>query len=184
MNTSVVIPLNDDVRLAVDDYRNKLYELMSAHHHNRLAKNNQSLKLPRQNNASRIIPDIHPKVMKDTERYLKSHYNPREKPHNTQSESKIYNKPRLTQATVTVNRSDSKLSRQIFPVPIDMRINKAYGDVRKQAHSSSEIQTKERYNRRAFNSKSHVYPSFNSYNQNHGIITKSALMELRATGNK
>lgn len=182
MNTSVVIPLNDDVRLSVDDYRNKLYELMSAHHHNRLVKNNQTLKLPRQNNAPRIIPDIHPKVMKDTERYLKSHYHPREKPHNTQSESKIYNKARLNQTTV--NRSDSKLSRQIFPVPVEPRINKAYGDVRKQTHSSSEIQMKERYNRRTLNSKSHVYTSYNSYNQNHGIITQSALMELRAAGNK
>lgn len=185
MNTSVVIPLNDDIRLSVDDYRNKLYEIMSTHHHNRHPKaNSQSLKLPRQTNVSRIIPDIHPKVMRDTERYLKSHYHPREKPHNTQSEPRMYsNKPKLNQASV--NKSDSKLSKQLFPIAVDKNICKAFGDARKQTHSSSEIQMKQRFTKKTLlNSKSNVYTSFNSYNQNHGIITQSALMELRAAGNK
>ncbi|KAF5301118.1 hypothetical protein FQR65_LT08948 [Abscondita terminalis] len=38
MNISVIPPLNDDVRLTVDDYRNKLYEIMSTHHHGRSNK--------------------------------------------------------------------------------------------------------------------------------------------------
>lgn len=185
MNSSVVIPLNDDVRLSVDDYRNKLYELMATHHA-RYSRTSNHSKIDCQNKSAvvRIIPDIRPKVAKDTERYLKSHYQVREKPHNTQSEPKMQqNKSRLSQTLI--NKSDSKLSKQLLHMPVDCRVSRALGDGRKHSQSTSEVQMKEKYsnnNRKILNSRSNVYTSFNSYNQNHGIITQSALMELRAAG--
>lgn len=186
MNSSVIIPLNDDVRLSVDDYRNKLYELMATHHARYSRTNNNYSKIDSQNKSAlvRIIPDIRPKVAKDTERYLKSHYHVREKPHNTQSEPKMQqSRPRLSQTLI--NKSDSKLSKQLLQMPVDAKVPRALGDGRKHSQSTSEVQMKEKYNnnnKKILNSRSNVYTSFNSYNQSHGIITQSALMELRAAG--
>lgn len=178
MDNNVIIPLNDDVRLSVDDYRNKLYEIMASHNASR------SKTIPSKSSHSKIIPDVRPKVAKDTERYIKARcYQPKEKPYNTQSEPKIINKPRLPH---TVNKSDSRLSKQTLQMPVETRVNNAFGDyVKKQAHSSSEIShtySRGKVCRKPMCSKSNVYPPLNSYNQNHGIITQSALMELRAAG--
>lgn len=186
MNSSVIIPLNDDVRLSVDDYRNKLYEIMATHHA-RNSRTNIHPKIDSQNKSAlvRIIPDIRPKVAKDTERYLKSHYHVRTKPQNTQSEPKMQQiRPRLNQSLI--NKSDSKLTNQLLHMPVDAKVSRALGDGRKHSQSTIEVQmNKEKYNnnnRKILNSRSNVYTSFNSYNQSHGIITQSALMELRAAG--
>lgn len=178
MDSNVIIPLNDDVRLSVDDYRSKLYEIMSLHNAARNSKTNAS-----KTSHTKIIPDVRPKVAKDTERYIKARcYQPKEKPYNTQSESKIINKPKHS---TVVNKSDTKLSKQTLQMPIETKV-KAYGDhARQQAHSSSEISQTNSRNRvckKPMCSKSNVYPPLNSYNQNHGIITQSALMQLRAAG--
>lgn len=180
LDANVTIPLNDDVRLSVDDYRNKLYEIMST----------RSKLTPPKPSVTKIIPDVRPKVAKDTERYIKArcyHQTNKEKPYNTQSEPKIFNKSKFP---TMIHKSDSKLSKQILQMPtVETKITQAFGDhqhhhVRKQAHSSSEINqtNKGKINKKTMCSKSNVYPPFNSYNQNHGIITQSALMELRAAG--
>lgn len=177
MSMNVIIPLNDDVRLSVDDYRNKLYEIMASHNVSRL-KPPQS-----RTNNMKLIPDVRPKVAKDTERYIKARcYQSKDKPHNTQSEPKIYHKPRLPHTMI--HKSESKLTKQMLQMPMETRIGKAYGDhVRKQAFSSSEISQINK-NKKTMCSKSSVDPHFNSYNQNHGIITQSALMELKAAGTR
>lgn len=181
MDANVIIPLNDDIRLSVDDYRNKLYEIMASHNTSR-AKPIQSKSL-----HTKIIPDVRPKVAKDTERYIKARcHQTKEKPYNTQSEPRIFNKTKLPRTVI--NKSDSKLSKQIVQMPIETKVSRAYGDhVKKQAHSSTEIidqmNAKGKVNRKTMMcSKSNVYPPFNSYNQTHGIITQSALMELKAAG--
>lgn len=178
MNSNVIIPLNDDVRLSVDDYRNKLYEIMASHNAARLKPT------PSRTNHVKIIPDVRPKVAKDTERYIKARcYQTKEKPYNTQSEPKIYQKPKLPHTMI--NKSDSKLSKQVLQMPMEMKTGKAYGDhARKLALSSSDLSqtSKGKPNKKTMCSKSNVYPPFNSYNQNHGIITQSALKELRAAG--
>lgn len=180
MSMNVIIPLNDDIRLSVDDYRNKLYEIMASHNVSRLKP-----PPPRVNNM-KLVPDVRPKVAKDTERYIKARcYQSKEKPHNTQSEPKIYHKPKLTHTII--HKSESKLSKQMLHMPMETRIGKAYGDhVQKQTFSSSEIShlNKGKLNKKAMCSKSNVDPHFNSYNQNHGIITQSALMELKASGTR
>lgn len=53
---------------------------------------------------------------------------------------------------------------------------------KKGALSASEIPTRERLAKKVLSSKSGVCQSFNSYNASHGIITQSALLELRAAG--
>lgn len=186
MDANVIIPLNDDVRLSVDDYRNKLYEIMSSHN----AASRTKPAASKTHHTTKIIPDVRPKVAKDTERYIKARcYQPKEKPYNTQSEPRIFTKPKVLPHP-GINKSDSKLSKQMLHMPIETKVSKAYGDhVRKQAHSSTEIisQTNSKGKLKADRkttmcSKSNVYRPFNSYSQTHGIITQSALMELRSAG--
>lgn len=182
MHSSVTIPLNDDVRLSVDDYRNKLYEIMSSHHNAKPVKtyNKGIIKL----NADSMFnkQDVKSKVCKDTERYLKTRYQVKEKPYNTQSEPKLSHTQNKTR-TPTVNiKSDSKIPKHYITFPSDAHYHKAAGDVKKNIQSSSEVQTKKIARKRTMNSKSNIYMAFNSYNQTHGIITQTALMELKAAG--
>lgn len=182
LNSSVIIPLNDDVRLSVDDYRNKLYEIMSSHHNSRPVKtlNKGVIKL---NPESLIKQDVKSKVCKDTERYLKTRYQIKEKPYNTLSEPKLSHTQHRTKTNTANIKSDSKIPKQYITFPADTSYHKVSGDTRKTVQSSSEVQTKQKvYRKRTMNSKSNIYMSFNSYNQNHGVITQTALMELKAAG--
>lgn len=182
MNVNVIPPLSDDVRLTVDDYRNKLYEIMSTHHHNRPAKSllsRGSVRLQSDFTKS----EIKSRIVKDHERYLKSHSYSKEKVYNTQSEPKVnHTEEKLKQKTVQT-RSESKIFKKIDFLPPESNALKASGDYKKHAQSSCDFTLRERVRKKPLNSKSNVYvQSFNSYNPNHGIITQSALMELRAAG--
>ncbi|KAJ8955892.1 hypothetical protein NQ318_005440 [Aromia moschata] len=173
MANNVVIPLNDDVRLSVDDYRNKLYELMSTHHHRPLVK-------PVSVKQRFIAPEVYSKVSKNAEKYLKSHV--KDRSYVSHSEPKM-NQQRTTHWVHTANiRSDSKVAAQQSTALPNHRTSstKAGGDCKPQnvhMKSSSEVPK-----RRFAQPKSSLYTSFNSYNKNHGIITQSALLELRAAG--
>lgn len=121
MNVNVIPPFSDDVRLSVDEYRNKLYEIMTTKCHHPIQK-----------------------------RFSKDKYHARV----SQSEGKLDNrlKPQSVKAC-----SDSKLSKR---------------------HESPQI-AKPRLGDR--NAKSYV-PQFDSRSRSRGIITQSALVELRAAG--
>lgn len=84
MQCTVTIPLNDDIRLSVDDYRNKLYELMSTHHRANIVK-------PITVKPKFIEPEVYSKVSKNTEKYIKSHVNPKDKSYISLSEPKMSN---------------------------------------------------------------------------------------------
>lgn len=173
MPSNVVIPLNDDVRLSVDDYRNKLYEFMQSHNSQKHKSVNKNiLKL----NGDVLKRDVKSKVCKDTERYLKARCQikpTKEKPYNTQSEPRLGH---TYQYRSSLNiKSDSKI-----PQPFSGEY-KVSSDSRKST-LSTDSQQKDKNRRRMMNSKTNVYMSFNSYNQSYGIITQSALMELKAAG--
>ncbi|GJQ66532.1 hypothetical protein Trydic_g4517 [Trypoxylus dichotomus] len=183
MNTSVIIPLNDDIRLSVDDYRNKLYEIMSSHHNNSRPVKSLNKNIIKLNAESILKEDVKSKVCKDTERYLKTRYQIKEKPYNTQSEPKLSHSQSKNRSTTVNIKSDSKIPKHYASFASDGSYHKVSGDARKSVQSTSEVQTKQKIARkRTMNSKSNVYMSFNSYNQNHGIITQTALMELKAAG--
>nr|XP_023030221.1 mitogen-activated protein kinase 15 [Leptinotarsa decemlineata] len=172
MQTNVIIPLNDDIRLSVDDYRNKLYELMSAHHH-RPFINPVSVK------QKPIMPQVYSKVTKNAEKYIKSHVNLKDRSYVSQSEPKMSSQKTHWLHTANI-RSDSKvIVAQTLQPPVKHRVEsvKAAGDHRVQMKSTSEVPK-----RRFAPAKNHLCNSFNSFNKNHGIITQSALMELRAAG--
>ncbi|XP_050296460.1 mitogen-activated protein kinase 15 [Anthonomus grandis grandis] len=170
MPSNVIIPLNDDVRLSVDDYRNKLYELMSSSNSNQ--KSHPSAAKPRL-----IMPDVYPKVTKNAERYIRSHVVSKERPQvMSQSESKISQKPSSSWIHKANVKSDSKVPLMKPAVLERTNILKASGDC-KLMKSHSEVPK-----RRITPPKPNLYQSFNSFNKSHGIITQSALMELRATG--
>ncbi|KAF2881177.1 hypothetical protein ILUMI_25002 [Ignelater luminosus] len=182
MNVNVIPPLSDDVRLTVDDYRNKLYEIMSTHHHNRPAKSllsRGSIRLQSDLTKS----EVKSRIVRDHERYLKSHSYPKEKVYNTQSEPKVNHTEEKLKQKAVQTRSESKIFKKIDILPPESNALKASGDYKKHAQSSCDFTLRERVRKKPLNSKSNVYvQSFNSYNPNHGIITQSALMELRAAG--
>lgn len=173
MQSTVTIPINDDVRLSVDDYRNKLYELMSSHHHKVNVIKSVSVK------PKLIIPEVYSKVSKNAEKYIKSHVNPKDKSYISLSEPKMNNQKYHWSHTANI-RSDSKVvNHQNLSIPPKHRIEsvKAGGDAKVFMKSNSEVPK-----RRIAPSKNALYTSFNSFNKNHGIITQSALMELKAAG--
>ncbi|CAH1117252.1 unnamed protein product [Phaedon cochleariae] len=173
MQSNVVIPLNDDVRLSVDDYRNKLYELMSSHHPKPLTVPPVAVK------QKHLTPEVYSKVSKTAERYFKSHVTLKDRSYISQSEPKMHNQRAHWLHTANI-RSDSKVVlQQSLPVPARHRVEslKAGGDTRIQMKSSSEVPKK-----RFTPKRNYLSESFNSYNKSHGIITQSALMDLRAAG--
>ncbi|VEN56909.1 unnamed protein product [Callosobruchus maculatus] len=123
MQNNVIIPLNDDVRLSVDDYRNKLYEIMTVHQRRVIAtKPNVTVK-------KIFPPEVYSKVSNSSMRHREA------------------------------------------------SLMKAAGDYNQQMKSTSEVPK-----RKFLPSRTSLCNSFNSYNKSHGIITQSALMELRAAG--
>ena len=173
MHSNVIIPLNDDIRLSVDDYRNKLYELMSTHHPRTIHK-------PVSVKQKIQAPEVYSRVSKDTEKYVKSHVNFKTRSYISHSEPKM-NRQMTTHWLQTANiRSDSKvITQQNMSIPPNQRLHsvKAGGDCKVHMKSNSEVPK-----RKFIPAKNNLYTSFNSFNKNHGIITQSALMELRAAG--
>ncbi|XP_030760187.1 mitogen-activated protein kinase 15 [Sitophilus oryzae] len=176
MTTNVVVPLNDDIRLSVDDYRNKLYELMSADHQ----QHRNSLTKPVRIVKQRLItPEVYSKVTKNAEKYIRSHANPKERVI-SHSEPKINAKnPSSVVHMAQVNRSDSKVITGKVTQVLDRGsvARGGAGDCKGHLKSSTEVPK-----RRITPPKTKLYESFNSYNKSHGIITQSALMEFRAAG--
>lgn len=174
MNSSIVIPLNDDVRLAVDDYRNKLYEIMSNHVS---SKKISSVKPSKSDNGR-----LESKNRLYTEHLFKSRPpHPKDKPYFTYSEPKLCQmQQRLKHTTAPNMKSDAKVSKQFIVFP-EGNVNG-----KSSSHSSSSFQPREYkgLKKKPVNSKNNMYMSFNSYHSTHGIITQSALMELRAAGTR
>lgn len=192
LDRNIVPPLNDDVRLSIDDYRNKLYELMS---HDLTPKRTSSLKRttikyatePRKPEVVKVRSS--PMPVRDIV-YDKTfkHPNPvREKPYPVQSDTKIrYGDSRPKLAAVTI-KSDSRIptiaprSNIIFQ-GIVPRQRHSVGDLRSTEVRHSPAEIKEKSRKKILNVKTNVVYSspFNSYNTNHGIITASALRELKS----
>lgn len=174
MNSSVITPLNDDIRLSIDDYRNKLYELISSHNHNNQTRFVRNLK-----NSKTLQPIVQHEIKKRVTKedpFAKHHCHFKEKTWQIQSEPKLgQQKIKTTNNT----KSDSKISKQTISFPLEQNTFKC---CRKSLNSSETISKDAAHTRKKMNSKSNIYVSFNSYNPSHGIITQSALMELRAAG--
>lgn len=173
MQSTVTIPINDDIRLSVDDYRNKLYELMSNHHPKITIVKPVSVK------PKLIVPEVYSKVSKNAEKYIKSHVNPKDKSYISLSEPKMNNQKYHWSHTANI-RSDSKVvNNQHLSLLPRHRIDsvKASGDGKVFMKSNSEVPK-----RKIAPGKNTLYTSFNSFNKNHGIITQSALLELKAAG--
>lgn len=171
MNIRVTPPLNDDIRVTVDEYRNKLYEIMSTHHN---IKPTRSF-LPR--TSIKYQPEIKQRQHKEPDRYSRV-----QKPLSTQSEPKMtYMEPKTR--TNIQTKSDSKIIRRTDLLHSESNMLKSSGDYKKHAQSSCDFTMHERVRKKSLNGRSNLYmQSFNSYNPSHGIITQSALMELRSSG--
>lgn len=174
MSSSVSIPLNDDIRLSIDDYRNKLYELITSHNH-------ANYRISRTIKSNKIVQpvlsnEVKKRVIK-TEQEKQHHCHYREKPCQIHSEPRLNSQPKVK---TTNTRSDSKISKQIISFPSETNNISPFSGNLKKSVQQNDI--KETHSRKKMNSKSNVYMSFNSYNPSHGIITQSALMELRAAG--
>lgn len=261
MTASVIIPINDDIRVSVDDYRNKLYELMATHQHqsstinhssntsmgtsassgygsnhttNAIARqrcHRQSVGLncqlgerERERNAAGgrearrcggggyVMPtagEVITDGVKDKQRgqgHVKDHLimgrnanrllidNRGSKYHSTYSSKEVKSEPKLSRnynpsMPPPKIRSDSKIPYHPAQV-LTTNLQHFYTNENWRTTNPKQITTtKQKPNnahclKRPNPNKSNVYMSFNSYNQTHGIITQSALMELRAAGIK
>ncbi|KAK5648678.1 hypothetical protein RI129_003570 [Pyrocoelia pectoralis] len=179
MNVNVIPPLNDDIRLTVDDYRNKLYEIMSTHHHIRPTK--PLLSRPSLKFNSDIKSEKQGKLYKDIHNYSKSTYYDKERSLATLSEPKVTHGEGKTRHSIQA-RSEPKILKKYNILPPELNAIKSTVGYKK-LNSSSDFIAHDKVRKKPLNSKSNVYvPSFNSFNSTHGIITQSALMELRAAG--
>lgn len=152
----IVIPFNDDVRLSVEDYRNKLYEIMSS---------NRSIKYSCTKPKS-LSPDLQTRIPRN--------YTIKKEPKSgaTQSESRI-SYGRSTNHNVTTIKSDSRVvTKQNIQFPKAM--------VATRVHINDNKLQKDGKKRFA-NVKQHI-SNINNYNQAHGIINQSTLMGLKAAG--
>lgn len=171
MSSSVVIPLNDDVRLSVDDYRNKLYEIMSNH-----ASLQNKINLIKNSRSETIKPEGKSKVYRETEHHVKSSMHAvKEKPYSTTSEPRLIHCQAKQKQNFIVSKPEPKISKQYITFT-----DEKFSCPAKTNATIHDVPAKERGFRKKLNSKSNIYMSFNSYNPGHGIITQSALMELRA----
>ncbi|KAK9872522.1 hypothetical protein WA026_017988 [Henosepilachna vigintioctopunctata] len=179
MKSNAVIPFSDDVRLSVDDYRNKLYELMSSPR----PKNVKISHL--KNGKSPIAPtssDIQYRLARNTERYLKGHLQKEvNKSYISQSEPKMASVAKTCERNVGNIKSDSRvLSKCNVQFPRELCRMQVSGDnTRAKLKSRSELMNK---HFKKVDSTKALYNGFNSYNKNHGIISQSALTELKAAG--
>ncbi|XP_063905011.1 mitogen-activated protein kinase 15 [Zophobas morio] len=156
----IVIPFKDNVRLSVEDYRNKLYEIMSTHH-GRSSKGTCKTKT--------LTPELPPRI---TRNYVKPSQLKDPKSSGTQSEPKInYSRPNHV---VAIIKSDSKVAAKQ-----NLQFSKGMNGSR--VHVNEKQQLRENGRKRFSNVKS-GYSTFNSYSQSHGIISQSTLMELKASG--
>ncbi|XP_056638342.1 mitogen-activated protein kinase 15-like [Diorhabda sublineata] len=171
LEMSVIVPLNDDIRLSVDDYRNKLYELMAAHNQ-RQSKAGLLVK------QKSLVPQVYSRVSKNTENYFKHHMSVHDKSYNSQSESKMSDKKSQWVHTTNI-KSDSKVVKKpTNSVTIHKGdVIKASGDYRSNVKKSVADVGKRR-----LAPKTNTLNTFTHLGKNHGVITQSALMELRAAG--
>lgn len=180
MISHATIPFDDDVRLSVDDYRNKLYEIMASP---RPVKNVKVSFLKNGVNNGRMN-DFNAKFGKNQERFLRNHSHahlPEEKSCISQSEPKINRYYSKNTLPVTI-KSDSKVvSKCNISFPREYYKTHANGDCHKlKLKSKSEVT--QRNGKKIIDANKILYNGFNSYNKTHGIISESALMELRAAG--
>ncbi|KAL3287611.1 hypothetical protein HHI36_002080 [Cryptolaemus montrouzieri] len=177
MKSHAVIPFNDDVRLSVDDYRNKLYEIMSSPR-----SKNIKISYLKNNVTPPSANDVHYRLARNTERYLKGHLHKQvNKSYVSQSEPKMASFPKNPEHNVGNIKSDSKvLTKCNISFPRELCRMHAGGDnSRAKLKARSELMNK---NAKKLDSTKALYNGFNSYNKTHGIISQSALMELRAAG--
>ncbi|CAG9860555.1 unnamed protein product [Phyllotreta striolata] len=168
MATNVTIPLNDDVRLSVDDYRNKLYELMSSH-------GQKTPTNPMLAKSKSCVPQVYSKVTKNTENYFKNHVTLKEKSYFSQSEPKM-NVKKIHWLQNANIKSDSKVMTK--HVNLSSKVDKLQSSDDSKLHS---LKVRCEPVKKRDSKKAIVVNSLKT-DKNRGIITQSALMELRAAG--
>lgn len=151
--SNVVIPFNDDVRLSVDDYRNKLYELMTNH------------RVSSRTKPKLQTSEVNPRNGRSAEKNIKNHTKIHEK---IQCESKMsLQKPVLNKLDF---KPGSRHKNVILPTT---NLRKSNGlDCRTQVRNNSDVPKKAPIK----------LATCCMYSQSYGVITQNALMELRAAG--
>ncbi|XP_018322946.1 mitogen-activated protein kinase 15 isoform X2 [Agrilus planipennis] len=191
MLNRVTPPLNDDVRLSVDDYRNKLYEIMTVHHNSRSGKIIVSKAKTSTAKTDVAKPEVKSKVYKETDRYLRNHRCvAKETPYQSQSEPKFRpSNMKFVKSTLNI-KSDSKIPKD-HQDPKQSRqrtLTKSQGDSsnmtrmsdNQNKHSSVNLNRDKQVRKRIVSRGNSYTSSF--INNGPGVITQSALMELRAAG--
>lgn len=183
MNRNVVPPLDDDVRLSIDDYRNKLYELMSHHpvyhsksiplwKHTKSASETSTKEIVKTRTSPNLIRNQSKSSTKDkysaksdlVKRYYAS-------PNETKIEPKIKPSPVLI-------KPESKIPtvKQSYITPPQKIVS--YKCSLNDSIKINHINSKNEDRSKKLSTYKYTSP-YNSYSHNHGIITASALRELK-----
>jgi serine/threonine protein kinase len=161
LSHDIVIPFKDDVRLSVEDYRNKLYEIMSTHHN----RHKSSCK------TKAFTPELPSRISKHYGKPPPSMKEP--KSCATRSEPRINYNARANDHVVTVIKSDSKvITKQNLHFP--KNLNKTQVNDRQHVRENGM--------KKRFANVKNGYPAYNNYHQSHGIISQSTLMGLKTSG--
>lgn len=210
LDKNIVPPLNDDTRLSIDEYRNKLYEYMSTPPGSKSSKSGIRRSSTSTNKSidSGIMDHRKPEIIKVRTSPMPVRdvsYRPianllKEKPHCIHSDTKLRPDPRQKLSSISF-KSESRLSTaktkstNVMYANLPKHISQqqfhhrsSLGDLKvadlkgKLSSDSADIGSKEKPRKKILNVKtSYVYSApYNSYSQNHGIITASALRELKS----
>lgn len=165
LSRDIVMPFSDDVRLSVEDYRNKLYEIMSTHHNRNSRPQIYKTKIIESDHVPRVYRNI-VKTVSNKDKSCVTH-----------SEPKINLNSRSTNHCVSSIRSDSRVAKQNIQFPNHLSYDKAHINARlNNITKEDDHQLKKRFPNRKTGF------SCNSYHQTHGIISKSTLMGLKTAG--
>lgn len=169
----MIPPLNDDIRLSVDDYRNKLYELMSNHSH----QIHHSRSIPIYKQPTRVVSDTTLTKTRTSPNLTRDVKVNKEKNYTAHSDSKFYNID--SRPKTLPSKQDTRIptvSRNSFVVP-PAKLGQYH---RTASCDSSHGSRTEKQKKQLINIKTTSFNSpFNSYSHNHGIITATALRELK-----
>ncbi|XP_045762207.1 mitogen-activated protein kinase 15 [Maniola jurtina] len=190
--SDVLLPLRDDKQMSVDDYRNKLYSIMAKGFQNHTSQ----LRKPHSSKSQTLAATTKSKSFQETSDLVKS-YTKSTKHLSVSADQKIRPKPKPVDKPLKEFRSDQSIGKPLKATKLfETRDHQAWmenchGDyfqpVSRQSPSDNGYMSggkknvQQRRNSTSFSTITIGGDGYGFGNQRHGVITASALMDLRTS---
>ncbi|KAG6460617.1 hypothetical protein O3G_MSEX012104 [Manduca sexta] len=191
--SDVLLPLRDDKQMSVDDYRNKLYSIMAKGSH---ACNGQQTRKSHTSNKTHPLPSTTSKSSKSFQESELAKYN-KSKHLSISADQKVRSKStKQPERPIKGYRSDQSVGKplratKVFEHRHDWMETNCHGDyfqpVTRQSPSETGIvsggkkNVQQRRNSTSFSTITIGDSDYGCVRQRHGVITASALMDLRTS---